>query len=176
MIELYRARLKDTCDLRFAADLAVPHPTKEQTKFRLVVGGNNSAILDLFRGIERRVIGGEAALARASAIARKRSPDQLSFFDPAPPDAVDSRYEVLHDTGLVEARAAVLERLRTGPRSFLEVWPGILETNHVALTELRQIVCDLEEDGLVVVRGRGPRERTVKDQHQLTLTGAKCSV
>jgi len=33
-----------------AADLAIPHPTDDRTKFRFAVGGKNPAVLALFSG------------------------------------------------------------------------------------------------------------------------------
>lgn len=39
LFRLYRSQLKEKCGLSYAADLIVPHPTIERTKFHLVVGG-----------------------------------------------------------------------------------------------------------------------------------------
>ena len=34
LFALYRAKLKELCGVRYAADLAIPHPTVARTKFR----------------------------------------------------------------------------------------------------------------------------------------------
>lgn len=81
LFALYRGQLKQQCGVAYAADLAIPHPTIERTKLRLVVGGNNSKVLELFRDIERRVIGSEAALIRNDAATRttEQKTGQLSL-------------------------------------------------------------------------------------------------
>ena len=71
LFALYRTKLKELCGVQYAADLAIPHPTVDRTKFRLVVGGKNPAVLELFRSIEKKVIGSEAAIVRDDASTRK---------------------------------------------------------------------------------------------------------
>lgn len=71
LFALYRTKLKEVCKVQYAADLAISHPTDDRTKFRLVVGGKNPAVLELFRDIEKKVIGAEAAAVRDNASARK---------------------------------------------------------------------------------------------------------
>ena len=55
----------------YAADLAIPHPTMDRTKFSLVDGGKSPAVLELFRDIEKKVVGGEAAGVREHAASRQ---------------------------------------------------------------------------------------------------------
>lgn len=64
LFALYRAKLKALCGVQYAADLAIPHPTFDRTKFRLVLGAKNPAAIELFREIEKNVIGSEAAVVR----------------------------------------------------------------------------------------------------------------
>ena len=61
LMALYRDRLKKVCHLQFAADLSVPHPIHERTKFRLVVGGHHPEVIRLFRDVEKRAVGVEAS-------------------------------------------------------------------------------------------------------------------
>jgi three-Cys-motif partner protein len=56
LMQCYLDHLKSTFGLQFAADLIVPHPTQERTKFRLVVGGHDKAVLQLFREVERKAV------------------------------------------------------------------------------------------------------------------------
>jgi three-Cys-motif partner protein len=72
LMRFYRDQLKSTCGLQFAADLIVPHPTQERTKFRLVVGGHHKAVIELFRDVERKVAVTEAAEIRHHAKERRR--------------------------------------------------------------------------------------------------------
>jgi three-Cys-motif partner protein len=92
LFKLYRSNLKELCGVKYAADLAIPHPTDDRTKFRLVVGGSSPAVLKLFREIEAKVIGREAATVREMATLRKaeETTGQGSLF--VVPPAVDRSY------------------------------------------------------------------------------------
>lgn len=164
---LYRAKLKELCGVRYAADLAIPHPTVDRTKFRLVVGGKNPAVLELFRGIEKKVIGGEAAIVRDDASTRKAQArtGQLPLL--AAPPATDVHYDSLHADGLREAPKAIVAKLAGGPLTFGALWPDILERHHITKAELAQAAWDLATQGDIIVANRKPGERTVKDEHLL---------
>jgi three-Cys-motif partner protein len=62
----YRTQLKATCGLQFAADVIVPHPTQERTKFRLVVGGHDKAVIQRWWGRRRGRSAGTPRSAAAS--------------------------------------------------------------------------------------------------------------
>ena len=66
LFALYRRQLKAQCGVEYAADLAIPHPTVERTKFPLVVGGNSPAVLQVVRDAEWKVIleAGERSVKR----------------------------------------------------------------------------------------------------------------
>ncbi len=83
LFELYRENLKVRCGLRYAADLAVPHPTKDRTWFHLVVGGNHHEALRVFRDVEMAVIGTEAARVRDSASKRRDEERTGQFVAPS---------------------------------------------------------------------------------------------
>jgi hypothetical protein len=164
LFELYRGNLKTLCGVKYAADLAIPHPTDDRTKFRLVVGGSSPAVLELFRRIEAKVIGREAATVREVASLRKaeEKTGQGSLF--VVPPAVDRSYMTLHEKGLKVAPKAILQALheyRAVP--FRDVWPEVLEANHITKVELARIAWDLHREGKIKITNLGTRQRTVKD-------------
>lgn len=170
LIGFYRRQLKERCGLTFAADLAIPHPTSNRTWFRLVVGGNNPAVLDLFRDVERQVAGREAGVVREVAARRRReqrsAQPELGFGGTGP----DQRYQDMQKAGI----DAIADTLRTilarGPQSFAEVWPALLEQLHVTRSDAAGRIFELVREGEVVASGLGPRERTIKDAHVLSIS------
>ena len=166
LFALYRTKLKELCGVRYAADLAIAHPTDDRTKFRIVVGGKNAVVLELFRNIEKKVIGGEAATIRDDASIRKTEnrTGQLNLL--AAPPVLDAHYDSLHDQGIREAPRAMVARLASvGPTRFGELWPQMLETHHITKGELAQLAWALGKSGEIVVVNAKPRERTVNDDH-----------
>jgi three-Cys-motif partner protein len=137
LFALYRAKLKELCRIPHAADLAIPHPTMDRTKFRLVVGGKDPAVVALFRDIERKVIGQEAAAVRETASVREseQRTGQLTLLQ-APP-VTDAHYSSLHEEALRVAPEALLSKLTqpSGVR-FGAIWPELLEGLHMTRTEL----------------------------------------
>jgi three-Cys-motif partner protein len=172
LMGLYRDRLGRLGGIGLVADLAVPVPTRERTKFRLVVAGHNAKVIELFRDIEKKVIGADAARVRSDAKARAdedrtRQPALLQ----APAPATDPGYA----DDQIAAEHAVRELLprrlrRDGPQRFGDLWPRILCVYHLTLGDLRRVVAELRTAGAIEVRGLGPRERSVKDQHVLAST------
>lgn len=168
LFALYRSRLKVQCGVRFAADLAIPHPTDERTKFRLVVGGNNPKVLELFRDIEGKVIGAEAAIVRedASLRAKTAKTGQLALL--AAPPATDARYESLHTRAREEAPRDLLAQLgQVESIMFGALWPGILEARHLRRTELGQLTWAMYKRREIRILNVKPGERSVKDEHLL---------
>lgn len=171
LLRLYRTRLREVCGVSFAADLAVPHPTVERTKFRLVVGGHNPSVLDVFRQVERRVMGTEAAPARTEAKERERfdRDGQFALFSPTPPRE-DLKYAAERRDGIDQARALLPTILRDGgSMQYRAVWPAILQECHITKADLSDLIDELRREGGIAVDGLGPRERRVKDQHTLRL-------
>ncbi len=165
LFELYRSRLKIQCEVRYAADLAIPLPTAERTKFRLVVGGSNAKVLELFRDIEEKVIGGEAASVRddASVRAKTAKTGQLTLL--ATPPATDPRYESLHTRARADAPRDLLARLaEVESITFGELWPEILEGHHIGKVELGQLVWELHKQKEIRILNQRPGERSVKDE------------
>lgn len=168
LFALYRTKLKEVCGLDLAADVAIPHPTDDRTKFRLVVGAKNAAALELFRIIEKKVIGAEAAGIRSDAATRKTEgrTGQLGLANMAP--ASDALYESLHDRGLRNAPAALLRELEgASPRAFGALWPRLLEEHHITKTELAQAAWRMFKAGELEIENAKSRERTVNDAHLL---------
>lgn len=174
LLRLYRCNLKSWCQAKYAADLAIPHPTKERTWFHLVVGGNHRAVLELFREVERRVIGREAAPIRQSAKGRAAEDrtGQLSF-DQTPPGfspVHDRWYKKKNDAD----RRDVIEALRRraskeGRTQFENLWPELLEEFHVTRSELAQLVVAEATEGRLVIEPERPRRKAVKDEEWLSM-------
>jgi len=166
LFDFYRSQLRDKCRLPLVADLAIPHPTKERTWFRLAVGGHHHAIVELFRQVERKVCGDEAGEVRAAA--RQRGEAQLALFAGA--NEPDQSYERLHRDGLAAAsgdlRAALNAR---SPRRYLDLWPSILADRHIQKSELNSVVWKMHRNGELRIQGIRPRERTPKDEHLIAI-------
>lgn len=171
LLALYRKNLKSQCGLRFAADLAIPHPTLSRTKFRLVVGGQHPAVVELFRHTERKVVGVEAAGVRDAAAQRaeENRTGQLSLLPGLAP-ATDPLYEEQHERGLSGAPDELRRRLAaTGPRAFRDIWPSVLETHHVTKTELARTAARMVKAGELRCLDVEQPKMTVQDHHRLAL-------
>ena len=165
LIEFNRDRLKQVCDLAFAADLAVPHPTHNRTKFRLVVGGHDKEVLRVFREAEEHVIGGMANEIRDDAMRRKRertSGNLEMAFGPATEE--DRRYEAARSRGEHVAADSILAAVRNGPVRFDALWPPILERQHLTVAALGDVVGNLRGQGRINVNGWGHRQKKPKDE------------
>lgn len=102
LFSLYRQQLRQRGGVRFAADLIIPHPTHERTWFRLVIGGHNKVIVELFRDVEKRICGDEAGEVREEA----RSRGQLNLLLGL--NQSDLTYMRLHDDDLRSVTEDVL--------------------------------------------------------------------
>ncbi|AUX27006.1 uncharacterized protein SOCEGT47_075790 [Sorangium cellulosum] len=172
LFALYRRQLKAQCGVEYAADLAIPHPTVERTKFRLVVGGNSPAVLEVFRDAERKVIGAEAASVREQAAlrAKEERTGQLTLL--AAPPATDSRYESLHARAVAQAPRDVLAQLVAEKSiAFRKLWPGLLEAHHITRTGLGRLIWKMYKKGEIRILNLKPGERSVKDEHELSVAG-----
>lgn len=170
LMALYRERLARVGGIEWVADLAVPVPTRDRTKFRLVVAGHHPAVIELFRDVERKVIGVEAAHVRPQAKARAdeartRQPALLT----AVPRPADPRYADDRALAVERVRDLVPELVRAGPRRFGDLWPSLLCEHHLTLTDLRHVVSELAAAGVVEIRGLVPPKRKILDQHVLAL-------
>ncbi len=172
LIELYRARLKQRCGLRFAADLAIPHPTIEKTWFRLVVGGRSPAVLDLFRAVEQQVVhrGGGVREAPAGQRRERRGTPP----EPGPRGAgADQRYQLMRARGVAAIEGELATMLaRRGPRPFVDIWPALLEQLHVTRSDAAERILELVREGKIVASGLGDHERTIKGAHVLSLSAS----
>jgi hypothetical protein len=170
LIALYRQRLREVCRLPYVADLAVPHPTVERTKFRLVVGGHHSKVIELFRDVEFKVVGAEAAAVRNEAKGRLRTERTGQFELALAGPKRDSTYASQSEEGLEKARRLVPRLLRDkGPMRYERVWPEILQLCHIRKSDLSRLLSVLQSERVVEVSGLGPRERTIKDDHEIRL-------
>jgi len=170
LFDLYREQLREKCRLPFVADLAIPHPTQERTWFRLVVGGHHSAIIDLFRQVERHVCGEAATTIRNEA--KRRGEQQLVLGGIAP--VPDQSYERLHRDGLREAAGDVLRLLaERSPRIYADLWPHVLADRHIGKSDLNKAVWDLHKEKALVIHGVTGRQRTPHDDSRIELVATK---
>lgn len=175
LMSFYRERLKKCCGIKWAADLAIPYPTRERTFFRLVVGGHHEQVLELFRDVEQRVVGHEAANVRAAAKQdrQEQRTGQLSLGLPAGEATMDSRYHQLRDADLPRALREVRELLRArGPTAFGQIWPHVLEGHHLTRVFLAGAIRGEAERSQFRVSGSKPRERSLKNEHVVSLPEA----
>jgi three-Cys-motif partner protein len=156
LMRFYRQRLKRACGLKYAADLAIPHPTSDRTYFRLVVGGGHEAVLELFRDVEHKVAGREASAVVEAAEARRaaqRTGQQSMHL----PRKTIKGYEAARASGIGWARGEILRAL--GGSSFLRyenLWPQLLEECHARELDIRDLLRGMEDGGEVVIeRGAG---------------------
>ncbi|MBI2893928.1 MAG: three-Cys-motif partner protein TcmP [Deltaproteobacteria bacterium] len=168
LMSLYRENLRRRCGLLYVADLAVPHPTRSQTFFRLVVGGRHPEVVRLFRDVEARVCGELAGAVREEAKRRKGQRGGQLDLGLAMPLLVDPSHQARHQQGLENARRDVLVVLAKGPRRFADVWGNVLQSNHVTRGDVAEIVVRLAVDGQVIWQ-HSERRRAIKDSDLLRL-------
>jgi hypothetical protein len=165
LLTFYRAKLKERCGVKWAADLAIPYGDRERTFFRLVVGGHDPEVLRVFREVEATVVGKEAAPVRDNARRRRtENRTQQTSLDLQPP-ALEGRYKRMRDADLPRAVDAIVHMVQGQPRRFRDLWPTILEGHHVTLPALAAEVTRAAIAGRLVVKGMGDRERVVKEAH-----------
>ncbi|ACG71839.1 hypothetical protein AnaeK_0600 [Anaeromyxobacter sp. K] len=165
LFELYRSQVKAKCRVPLVADLVIPHPRKERTWFRLVVGAHHIASIKLFRDVERKVCGLEAAEVRDEA--RNRGNPQLSLLDTRP--VADLSYDRLHGDGLASVPQDVLAVLHRGPVRYEVLWPQVLLKRHITLPDLNDVIGRMHRNGEVVIQGLGAKERTPKGNHVVSM-------
>lgn len=169
LLTLYRKQLKTKCKVRYAADLIIPHPSKNRVKFRLVIGGHNKAVLKLFRDAEKKVIGKEAGQVYSETkqrLTQTRTGQLPLDFEPT---IVKTKYFDLNKKGIFEARASIPRILKADKLEFDELWPVVLEECHITLTDLKKLLWEMYGERIIGIDGLKPRERSVKSGHILYL-------
>ena len=171
LMALYRRQLAQRARLEHVADLAVPHPSIDRTFFRLVVGGHHPEVLRLFRDIEEKVVGRDAGEVRQKARARVRAQRTRTLelaLDSVP--SIDFRYRRMQEVDLVAGMAALRGQLKAqGPMPFGELWPPLLGDYHITRKHLADAIHDEARAGLLKVTGMADRERTIKDEHVISV-------
>ncbi|MCG8423555.1 MAG: three-Cys-motif partner protein TcmP [Proteobacteria bacterium] len=173
LMALYRRNLKRNCDVKYAADLAVPHPTHERTWFRLVIGGKHPKVLEVFRDAERKVIGQEAANVRtlAKQKAKEDRSGQLSLGAVVSPQR-DRWYDVQNDLDCRNAICALKALLREhGRRKFGSLWPELLEDYHVTKNDIARLVIAAANDGELLIEPERRRRSLVRDDEWVSING-----
>ncbi len=172
LLQTYRKNLKARCHLEVAADLAVPHPTKKRTWFRLVIGGKHREVIKVFREVEARVMGREASSVRKAAQERKveRETGQISLFVGQGEAERDPWYARENEEDQVGVIEDLLGYLRTsGPVQYGSLWPMLLEERHVTESELGRLVVAADKEGRLVIEPPKPRRRKAQDDDFLVL-------
>lgn len=173
LLRTYRRNLKLTCSVTYAADLAVPHPTKHRTWFRLVIGGKHPEVLRVFREVESRVVGGEASSIRTAARARKTEAEtgQISLLGShAAPDQ-DVWYARANEgdqAAVIDDLVAFLER--QGRSRYERVWPALLEERHITEAELGREIVRAAKAGRLNIEPTSSRRQRAKKGDFLSLS------
>jgi three-Cys-motif partner protein len=152
LLALYRENLKTRCGLKHAADLAVPHPTRDRSWFHLVVGGNHQDVLRVFRDVETSVIATEAAAVRDGATKRRQQELTGQYalpLDTASP--VEPRFEARYGIGPAQLVDHVVAALGPGRRRFDAIWPALLEAHHVPFADVARAARDAEATGRLAI-------------------------
>ncbi len=171
LLGLYRTNLKNNCNVKYAADLAIPHPTHERTWFRLVIGGKHEKVLEVFRDVEQKIIGREAASIRTLARqkAKEERSGQLSFGADLSPQQ-DRRYDEQNLMDCQQVMRALKERLHEdGPQEFQKLWPRLLEEHHVTKSDIARLVVAEAKAGHLRIEPDRPRKSAVQDEERLSL-------
>ena len=165
LLSFYRVQLKEHGELEFAANLAIPHPTRERTRFHLVVGTHSAAGLELFRRVEAKVVGATAAQVRLDA---KRTDaegrtGQLGFALEAVGN--DPLYEEQHRAGLAAAGEDLIQLVKdAGAMPYGKLWPQILERHHVTHRDVNELtVAHVRARHLRLSPPLAPRQRAPDD-------------
>ena len=169
MMEFYREQLKQRSGLPYVAHLRIPDPTAKRTYFRLVIGGHHEKVLELFRNIEKKVVGTIGGVVRDDA--RRRKVEKISGQFTIPLGTPDYDYELQKRSDLAQASDMIRALLqeRGGFAAFRDVWPSMLERFHITKPELARRAVELANEELIGIKGLGERERTAKDEHILFL-------
>ena len=163
LFSFYREQLRKASGVPYAADLVIPHATKDRTWFRLVVGGHHHAAIELFRDVEKRICGSEANKVRDDA--RSREVSQLGF--DLDLEQEDIAYQRLHEADQERAAADLLTSLKEqSPQTFGSLWPTILCERHMPKSELAQVILRLVKQRHLVIVGEeaNTRRRSLKDE------------
>ena len=176
LLRTYRTNLKSNCDVSFAADLAVPHPTKRRTWFRLVIGGKHPEVLRVFREVEARVIGGEAASIRTEARDRKTEQEtgQMSLLSEQAAPSQDAWYAEANEADRLACIDDLISELpENGARRYRALWPAVLEERHVTEGELAKAVVAAAKAGRLFIEPDKRRRRRAQDDDLLSRPGDK---
>jgi three-Cys-motif partner protein len=165
LMKFYQDQLKETCGLRYAANLIVEDPLRDRTKFRLVVGGNHSSALKLFRDIEKRVVLARQPAIVAAAREDKRSErtGQLSLLG-----GEELAIQPSRGCGLCNSKLPVVQVYeKLGPISFERFYPLVLEECHITFGQLKEILWDGFKAGHIII-DNAQGDRAMKDYHFIT--------
>lgn len=152
LFTLYRHKLKQTCHLDVAADLRVPHPEKDRTWFRLVIGGKSPKVLEVFRRVEATVLGREAADVRELVLQRRERENsgQTHLFSSGP--ELEPWYMRQNAEDQDRARERLHEMVGAAGRlSWATAWPQLLEEHHLTLAEANGLATALAASGKLSV-------------------------
>lgn len=176
LIELYRGQLQSQCQLRYAADLVVPHPVSDRTKFRLVVGGQHPEVLRVFRDAEARVFGRYAPVVRSAARERDRAE---RTGQPSLPGMGASQsgdiYQDLRNEAVPRARVALLESVSAGNNRFCDIWPVVLQSCHMTFSDVARLGVEMVRAGELSSPAVGHRRQMLRDSDILNIPAIRRS-
>lgn len=170
LIGFYREQMKRVCGVRFALDLAIPHPVKKRTRYRLVVGGHHEEVVRLFRHVEAQVVGREAPGVRAEARERERVRRTKQPSLPLLARMSEEKSSLPSPTAAKELEhqlTTLLDRERT--TTYGALWPLLLEACHVTEPELRRLLWSMAETEKIAIPNRSREDQRLKHHHRIAL-------
>lgn len=168
LMSLYRNRLSKVCNLKYAADVIVPHPKVDKTKFRLVIGGNHTMVIELFRKVEKKVMGDIAKKVKINMEKIQNSETgQIAMFAQEELPLPDVKYDNIFRDDLEKAKTLLISHMAKKIRcQYKNLWICILQECHIQKKDLNDLIFkEHKSKGFLRIEDIGARERTPKDHH-----------
>jgi hypothetical protein len=128
------------------------------------------AVIQLFRDVERKVVGTETGEIRRGAKERSRLARTHQLSLGLPPSQESTPYTSLRAQGLAEMRTRIPKVLaRHGTMRFDALWPMLLEVCHLTLTDVKRELWKMKQRDTILVGGVTLGDRTLKSHHTLGL-------
>ncbi len=161
-VGLYMEQLRRTGQFTYVTSTRILKPLHDRAYFHLIYATRNPKGIIKFRDVEKRVVAAQDHVrndAQRDNREQRSGQTELHFGEPlTPSDTV----QAARSAKLKKAAAKIDELLRPGPLPYEVLQPLILELPLVWNTDLNKILVDKQKQGLIIIDGLGPRERTPK--------------
>ncbi len=146
----------------FASSAVVLHPEKDRSHFHLIYLTRDRRGIEVFKEAERKSMEDmEAARARAQQRKRVQKTKQKEMF--SGDDVTSTHFENLRERYTSQAKAALLEQLKTmGVVEYDVAWSNALRLSLVWESDLKSWIDDWRKSGNIQLRGMKPNQRVPK--------------